>query len=598
MRTFFRVFTALICLALVAGVTYGAQFLQRPTAGDVDYVATEITSSSIAYTCPGPAQLADGDWERDPDFDPSPVGTTSAAAGVVLNPSRAGDEGLQDLSGSPSKPLTRGLDAAVAVTGKPGSRALWAQPDTDGIVRAAAVATSITTAGDLRSLGAMSCSPAEVEQWLVGGTTVLGASSRLVMQNPSRTPAAVQIEVWGPSGKLELDGPSSFSVPAGGQTATLLEGLAAEQRRLAVRVFSTGALVSSYIQVNELDGVRPLGMDFVAPSTAPARRQVVTGLTVQKSDIGEDASASVRLLAPGSAATPVRLTILGENGRELLPGAESLDLAPGAVTDVNLAGLAAGTYAVVIESEEPVAAGGRFARTASDTDGQRKAPADFAFVGSQPLPAAADDGTGIAEDSDASQDSSDPQEQREQPEPEEISGPGATGVLALPRSGQTKLNLLLVPDEVRAVASAGGGPARDADLDAESDDTETDEADGAEVTTDAAAAETKVELQVVLIDEAGHTIGTYPVQVTPGVVKVVDPEALDDSKAAAAAYVIAPAEVATKLSWSGFARVGKQGDELVSAVLPVPAVDTRSQVILRPGTSTGLGTRAVSSQRD
>ncbi len=580
MRTFLRVSSALLCLVLVAGVTYGAQFVHRPPADEVQYVSTEITSPSVALMCPGPAQLADDDWERDAAYDPSPVGTKSAVAGVVLDPSRPGDEGLQDLSGAPANKLTSGLDAAVGVVNTTGPRALWAQPDSAGIVRAAAVGSSITTAGDLRSLGAMSCGPPEVEQWLVGGTTVRGASSRLVMQNPSQTSAAVQIEVWGPSGKLELTGPSSFSVPAGGQTATLLEGLAAEQRRLTVRVVSTGALVSSYVQVNELDGVRPLGMDFLAPSTAPARRQVINALTVQKSDIGDEAAASVRLLAPGAAATSVRLTILGENGRELLPGAETLTLAPGAVTDVSLAGLAAGTYSVVVESDEPIVTGGRFARKADIGAERGEAPVEFAFVGSRPLPSLGADAQLAAES----------------PAGQRLAGPGSSGVLAVPRSGSTMLNLLVVPDQAGEVPFTSGGAspeesgAADTDSAAETADDDADTSDGEEGLP-------AVTVQVVLIDEAGHSIGTYPIELRPGVLQVVDPSKLNDSKQAAAVYVSASSETAAQLSWSAFTRVGAKEDELVSTLLPIPAVDTRSEVILRPGTATGLGTRGLLSQK-
>ena len=558
MRTVVRILTAVLCVLLVGGLAYGAELVPRPSAQEVEFETTEITSNSIPLICPGPAQLAEGDWDRDAAYDPSPVGTTSAIAGIILDPSSPAEPGLRNLAGEPLVQLSTGLDAWVAGVASVEHSAFWLRPDVRGIARGAGVASSVTTGGDLRGLGAMSCGPAEVEQWLVGGSTVLGTSSRLVLQNPSRTPASVQIEVWGPTGRLELAGPSTFSVPAGGQTATLLEGLASEQRRLTVRVVSSGALVSSYLQVNELDGLRPLGTDFVAPSSAPVQRQVITGLTVQDSEIGDEAAASIRLLAPGADAADVSVTILGERGRMLLPGTERVDLAPGAVTDVSLAGLPAGTYSAVIESDEPVVAGGRFARQATTADGAEGGgpalqPTELAFVGSRAI--------GAPELVDQTGDRAD----------DRLAGPGESGVVALPRSGSAAVNLLLVPHDVRSVAAASG--------------------DGVDDDSGVGDVASPVEATVVLLDVNGHSLGASSVELAPGLVHVFDPAEFAAGQQVAAVYVTTPAESGSSLSWSVLARAGESGDELVSVLLPVPAIDTHSQIILRPGLSTGLGTR-------
>src|SRR5690606_21698813 len=99
----------------------------------------------------------------------------------------------------------------------PGPSVLWSTP-AEGNVRASATAWSRTTQGDLRGLAAAPCQTPTTEQWLLGGSTELGSSARLVLQNPNRTAATVEVEVWGPAGRLELAGPATFSVPAGGQS--------------------------------------------------------------------------------------------------------------------------------------------------------------------------------------------------------------------------------------------------------------------------------------------------------------------------------------------------------------------------------------------
>src|SRR5690606_34315722 len=144
----------------------------------------------------------------------------------------------------------------------------------------------------------------------------------------------------GPAGRVDLAGPAVLPVPAGGTTTTLLEGVAAGQRRVAVHVRASGALVTSYLQVSALDGVRPLGVDLVGAGAEPSTRQVLAGVVTPATAVGTDGPV-VRLLAPERAAT-ARLAICGPSGRVLLPGADDPVLEAGAVTAVSLEGLPAG----------------------------------------------------------------------------------------------------------------------------------------------------------------------------------------------------------------------------------------------------------------
>lgn len=317
-------------------------------------VSVTTAPSEVPAVCAGPAQLADPAAPGDPAFDPSPVGTDS---GVVADASAGSTGALRTLAGE-VVPTPEGVVAASV----PGPSVLWTTP-VEGMVRASATAWSRTTEGDLRGLAAASCQTPTTEQWLLGGSTELGSSARLVLQNPNRTAATVEVEVWGPTGRLELAGPGTFSVPAGGQASTLLEGLAAEQRRLAVRVVSTGATVTSYLQVNSLDGLRPTGVELVPPTRGPATRQVLAGVAVEASRADGD-GASVRVHVPDATegSVTVDVALLGPQGRVALPGAETLAVVPGEVTDLSLAGLPAGSYAVVLDAAVPFVASASYPR--------------------------------------------------------------------------------------------------------------------------------------------------------------------------------------------------------------------------------------------
>ena len=59
----------------------------------------------------------------------------------------------------------------------------------------------------------------------------------------------------------------------GAQRVLSLPGVAAEQRRIAVRVTAACGQVSAYLQDSLLDGFTPRGTDLVAAVAAPATTQ-------------------------------------------------------------------------------------------------------------------------------------------------------------------------------------------------------------------------------------------------------------------------------------------------------------------------------------
>lgn len=351
---------ATVSLAAFGDDLWSAGALEVPAGEQV-----AVAARTDVIVCPAPVTLADPGSTGDSEFGSTPVETAStlqvaafgAATTSVLAP--LGTGGPAGADGAPGAERTvQGSD--------PSTFALLDQAGSAEVVRSttaggdgsdtSASASSLTTSGDLRGLAAASCAAPGVDQWLVGGGTELGSSSRLTLANPSRTPATVTLELWGPSGPVDPAGPSTYLVPPGEQVSTLVEGLAAQQRGIVVRASSTGALVTATLQHSVLDGLTARGVDLVVPGEAPATAQVLAGLTVEASEIGDDDVASVRLLAPEGDATAT-IVVLGADGQRVLRGAQTAELVAGAVTDVSLSGLPAGSYSVVVQSDAPVVAG-------------------------------------------------------------------------------------------------------------------------------------------------------------------------------------------------------------------------------------------------
>lgn len=346
----------------------------RPATPDPELPPTTVTVPPSASTlvCPGPVILPDDSGAGDSAFDPTPVAPVVGTGAVTTAGGGSGTTatGTLTLLGAEA-PAARlkGTDAAATwLAGPAAAVVVRADPTGDEAPNLGAVASSAVTAGDLRGLAAASCQAPGADLWIVGGSTELGSTAKLVLDNAGTTPADVTLAVWGPSGPAALAGGDRFLVAPGGQRIVDLAGVAAEQRRLAVRLTVAGGRVTAHVQDSLLRGFTPAGTDLVVAGAAPSTRQVVAGVLVAASEVDDPDAAVLRLLAPGDKATTAHVTLLGPDGDVDVPGADDVLLAPGEVIDVPLGGLAAGSYTAVVDADRPVVAAAMVTRPGEPTD--------------------------------------------------------------------------------------------------------------------------------------------------------------------------------------------------------------------------------------
>ncbi|MGY4643099.1 DUF5719 family protein [Cellulomonas sp. URHB0016] len=365
-----RAVSGIAVLGAVAGVVALGQWPLSGTAAapTVPPEQVAVPPSATTLVCPGPLILPDDTGRGDAAFDPTPVdpvtsltAVTSVAAGAQGEAVAAG--AVTTLDGSRTSATLPPGGAGTTVSPVAGPLVVHAQPGTEP-ARVGAVAGGLVTAGDLRGLSAASCLQPVADAWLVGGATDLSSTAHLVLDNAGSTAAEVTLELWGPSGRVDLSG-ERYLVAPGGERVVGLGGVAAEQRRVALHVTATGGRVGVHVQDSALDGFTPVGTDLVVPGAPPSRRQVVPGVAVVASAVDDPHAPAVRLLAPGHAPTTAHVTLLGPTGPLQLPGAESVELTPGEVTDVPLGGLAAGAYTVLVSAAEPVVAAAVVSRPGS-----------------------------------------------------------------------------------------------------------------------------------------------------------------------------------------------------------------------------------------
>lgn len=361
------------CVAAVALLAQQSTGATTPPSARTVAVQPQATT----LVCPAPATLDQQD-AGDDQFDATPVETVS------------------DVTMSADSPDLGGLDASVDGTdpadGAPSDHDATVLRAAPG-VPAAATATSVTTAGDLRGLVAGRCREPAVEHWLVGGSSDVGSSSRLVLQNPGSTAASVSLTVWGPAGQVTLGSRAAVVVPAGEQVQTTLEAIAPEQRRVVVRAVSHGARVNAYLQHHRIDGLVPQGADLVTGGAAPSSSVAVAGVTSRGESVSDPNGPVLRLLAPGDDDGSARVSVYGTEGRAWPRGLEDVTLTAGSVTDVPLGGLPEGRYTVTVDATVPVLGAGLVRRTgAPDSDAVVDgAPRDTAWIPGQPVPSGPED---------------------------------------------------------------------------------------------------------------------------------------------------------------------------------------------------------------
>lgn len=252
-----------------------------------------------------------------------------------------------------------------------------------GVVRASVgrvplvggVSLARSDTGDLRGLTATTCQRPLTSAVLIGGSTTLGSSTRLVLSNPGETVATVSVTGWGATGQLPEIAP--VVVPAGEVRAILLETVSLEPR-LALRLDVAGGRVVPSLQDSSLNGLVPAGTETIGPAADPTTTLVIGGVELPE---GDGAQAALRLLNPNDQPATVAVEMLGPDGPQVLEGAEDSVIEPGTVVDISLAGLPAGTYGIRVTADLPVSGAVRLARTGTPgEDDPDVAPVDVAWL--------------------------------------------------------------------------------------------------------------------------------------------------------------------------------------------------------------------------
>ncbi len=136
---------------------------------------------------------------------------------------------------------------------------------------------------------------------------------------------------------------------AGKSQSMLLETSGSQDERIAVSIEADGGSLVPTLVTESLDGETAAGVDVITPGSGPATDLTIPAVqVVDAAEQGETPQDST-----GEGPTP-------------LPGAQEVEIDPGAVFDLSLRGVAPGTYGVQVTADRQVAAGVRLVRSAGE----------------------------------------------------------------------------------------------------------------------------------------------------------------------------------------------------------------------------------------
>ncbi len=285
--------------------------------------------------------LASGRSERQ--WMPLPEERERSVAGPVLAPDLLGETEL----------------------GHPQAFGVLRVTEAGDVTRVAGATTHRAEAGDVAGLANDACQWASSSMWIVGSSSELGVSNRLVVSNPGATTVTVMIDGYSSIGEMDLGANGVVNLSPRSSTEIILDGILPQDPRIALRLSTDSGRFSASLQTAALEGFTPAGLSFVSGSEF-GRELTIPGLFIPAAPSGNggvsrlahpDVTGKVRIVNPSDDPRTVDIaTVLGDEETPL-PGGEGVTVAPQTVLDLSLDGLTPGTHGVIVRADGDVAAG-------------------------------------------------------------------------------------------------------------------------------------------------------------------------------------------------------------------------------------------------
>lgn len=391
-----------LALLPLAAVVFAASVVPAKEFTPTELASERATPTDTTLTCPGPLAAADVAREAagtsDADLQASEAAESVGYRALSLEPDSNllyGRTGVSETqvteSGEAKRPLVLALSTAdgspmsgTATAGEGdfsllsdellGQNLSVTSSSYDGAQPIMDVTqASVIEGGDFRSFALSRCVSLGVERTFVGLSTARGDTSTIILTNPSDRAARASLTVFTDEGVAARTAASEVVIAPGQSERVLVGALAEGKDDVAVRVSVDGSALAVHAEVTRREGLSPRGSEVIAPQ-ASGLRHVIPGVRIEGGR-----QARVSILSDSATPATARVRAIGADGSSAGSEVTAENIASGATSSVETAGLGDGTYTLVVEADVPVAATASSIVVGADIEGATvSAPEDFA----------------------------------------------------------------------------------------------------------------------------------------------------------------------------------------------------------------------------
>ncbi len=310
--------------------------------------AEQVPPGATALTCPPPPSGADTVTSL---FAVSPAGgpQSSAPGALDLAPLRLPPRPMLSSVTTAGEPLQRAL--------KPGTAGLLVGASGELAPGVSAVVSSVLASLKTSGLAASACGAAANDWWFSAVDTSVGARSRLVLSNPTRAVAVVDLALFGYNGPIEPAGARGITVAPFSERTLDLSRFAPGSDALTVNAHASRGAVVAAVLTTKRRRVSAAGSEWIAPSAGPATQVVINPtppLQAEAPGGGRDQPGGAADVPPQDGKQ--RLVLTNTSRREALVHVRVFD-ASGTFTPTQLADVRIRPGSVVVEDLLPITQG-------------------------------------------------------------------------------------------------------------------------------------------------------------------------------------------------------------------------------------------------
>ncbi|MDO5492542.1 MAG: DUF5719 family protein [Nesterenkonia sp.] len=227
----------------------------------------------------------------------------------------------------------------------------------DGASSPAGAAQYLYTAdsGHVSGTAAADCRAPQRSHWFFGPEIGDGAASLLTLSNPSDRQATVEVTAYDSDGPRSGAGVRTLVVPAETVRTVNIASISGDDPVNGVEVRASQAPVAAHLQSSRASDGTGLGTEFLPSSQTETRQHVISGVPVAADSEDESAAFPTELWirAVEAGQSTVEVQVYGEDGPAPLENASVFTVEGGEVDSVDLSGLDAGVYDLVVTTEGP-----------------------------------------------------------------------------------------------------------------------------------------------------------------------------------------------------------------------------------------------------